>query len=123
MSLSQSGSQTERAIVSQNVATGGRSEDYDQLQATEERTIVAISYTDAAGADNVGGEVSFASDSTINTTDTDATKAQTLLTAYGDKVVGGMNVNWSDGEELHFHAVNNSGSSEYQYFTVYYREA
>lgn len=120
MSLSGS-AETERAVVTEGIAAGGAQVDFAQLQATEGRTIVGVVYMDNSTAD-AGGELSFSSQRTINAETQDNTKAATVFTSYGGGQLWGLDIRWDAGEELHVHAVNNSGSTVQATFIVYYRE-
>lgn len=120
MSLS-GGSETHRAIRHEGIPAGGATEDFQQLQATEDREIVGVSYEDNSQAD-AGGEISFRSTRVINQETTDETKAGTVFVTYNGGQVMGLSIDWDSGEEIHLHAVNNSGSTVQATFIIYYRE-
>lgn len=121
--MSVSGTQeTFRAHVTNTISSGGGSGDFAQLQADEDREIIAITYGDSSRA-NVGGEVSFSSSRTIgSSSDTDAARSSVLVISYEQVEIQDMSVTWNAGEEIHFHGVNNSGSDEDQAFVIHYRE-
>lgn len=107
--------------MNQGIAAGGAEVDTAQLQATEDRKIVAVGYEDNSQAD-AGGEISFSSQRTINTEGQDNTKASPIFVTYNGGQITNLDIAWDSGEELHFHAVNNSGSTVQAAWTIYYRE-
>lgn len=123
MSLSQSGGSLQRALVEDNAPSGGLTSDLLQLQAMEDREIKAISIHKRVQDAVV--EVSFSSNPTIdNAEDVVESRASPIVYGAGNEqaFVDGLDLEWSDGEELHIHTVNNSGSGVRFGVVVHYVE-
>lgn len=123
MSLSGSADEIHTAATHQSVGTGGLTENVTELQATERRRIVGMTISKGEAAGRY--EVSFSSSETVASIGEDNTKSGVLLatnTADTNMVVEDLDSEWAEGEELHVHATNNSGSENRLTLVVHYRE-
>lgn len=124
MSVTGSG-ETHRAYVAEDIPAGGVQEDVRNLQASEDRRIVGFQIDDTGGSANVGMEFSFKSSTTIGSAATpteDENRASVIGVGFQGQAVMGLSITWNAGEEVHIHAVNNSGAEEEVHGTIYYEE-
>lgn len=122
MSLSQ-GSELHRAVVDESLNTGGTTADVRQLQAQEDREIVAVSFSKNSSEGFL--ELSFSSASEIGGSQNQTESRSSAIAIFGGSaqnttVVEG--INWGEGEEIHLHEKNNTGAGIDYSLVVYYRE-
>lgn len=122
------GSEVHRAVSEGTLPTGGLTEDQSsfRIQATEDRTIVAVSIAMRGSGSDGGIEVSFSADAEAVGTQNGSNdaKAGTLAVNRGGQTMhfDGLDEDWAAGEELHAHTENNTGGGIRGAVVVYYRE-
>lgn len=128
MSLSGGGG-VHTAVAEGTLNTGGLSNDRDpfRMQATEDRRIMAVTIAMRGGQDAGGMEVSFSSlaEAIGSQNGNNNAKSPVVAVSRGGNTVhfsDGIDEDWGEGEEVHVHTENNTGSTIRGSITVYYRE-
>lgn len=117
------------ATIFRALGTGGLAEDVLQLEAEEDRRIVAVQ----GGKNSNNGFVELSTSSAANIGNppkADADRSGTIFTLggngeaieFGSKDGSEQYVEWDENQELHLHGVNNTGGGIDFAMTVYYLE-
>lgn len=116
------GQEVRRAVVDDQLDTGGTTEDQRQITAIEDREIVAVSF--AKNAIEGFLEVSMSSGANIGSNDNQVDSRAGTVAIFGGEgqTVTDLDIEWSEGEEIHIHERNNTGATINYGLTIYYTE-